>query len=165
DEARTVRAAASAGLAAHFDEARDSLLDALRTGSGPVQDAALRALDGRGPDVRGALLAWSTTQVGRAERLRSFARSLEGTGTPSAGVDPPAAGADGVAAASAAFLGDILRGREWQIEDRLLMAVSVAGAPEASGLLRRCLRSDDAETRAQAIEALDTLGDRALGRS
>ena len=34
--------------------------------------------------------------------------------------------------------------------------------PEAGGVLRRCLRSDDPEIRAQAIEALDSTGDRRL---
>ncbi|MFL5755499.1 MAG: cyclic nucleotide-binding domain-containing protein, partial [Chloroflexota bacterium] len=33
------------------------------------------------------------------------------------------------------------------------------------GLLRRCLHAADAETRAQAIEALDAIGDARLGRS
>src|SRR5207253_9474648 len=130
DETGIVRSAASAGLAAHFEDARDSLLQGLRTGSGRVQDAVLRALDGRGAEVREALLAWSTTQVGRAERLRAFARSLDdggGGGGKSASNGSDRVGqaiSDGVAAASAAFLSDILRGREWRIEDRLLMAVS-----------------------------------------
>ena len=34
-----------------------------------------------------------------------------------------------------------------------------------TGLLRRCLRSNDTEIRAQAIEALDSIGDRRLGRA
>ena len=38
------------------------------------------------------------------------------------------------------------------------------GAPEAGGVIRRCLHSDDAEIRAQAIEALDSIGDRRLAR-
>ena len=41
-------------------------------------------------------------------------------------------------------------------------ALVVLGAPEAGGVLRRCLRSNDAEIRAQAIEALDSTGDRRL---
>jgi HEAT repeat protein len=157
DDAARVRSAAATGLAAHFDDARDALLEALRSGSGRAQDATLRALDGRGPEVREALLAWSGAQVSRAEALRGHARALAAAGD-------GRNGSDGTAA-STQFLRDILVRREWQIEERLLMAVAVAGAPDASGLLRRCLRSNDMETRAQAIEAIDTLGDRALGRA
>ena len=36
------------------------------------------------------------------------------------------------------------------------------GAPEARGVIRRCLRSADADVRAQATEALDSVGDRRL---
>ena len=43
-----------------------------------------------------------------------------------------------------------------------LGALVVLGAPEAGGVIRRCLRSDDPEIRAQAIEALDSIGDRRL---
>jgi hypothetical protein len=32
-------------------------------------------------------------------------------------------------------------------------------------VIRRCIRSDDAETRAQALEALDSIGDRRLSRA
>ena len=37
--------------------------------------------------------------------------------------------------------------------------------PTAGGLMRRSLRSHDQDARAQAIEALDSLGDRRLGRA
>ena len=37
--------------------------------------------------------------------------------------------------------------------------------PAASGVIRRCLRSNDADVRAQAVETLDSVGDRRLGRS
>ena len=158
DEAATVRTAAAAALADQFDEARSALLDVLESGSGPAQEAALRALGGHGDEVRDMLLAWSARQVDRAETLRDHARALD------AAVAQANGSADG-RASGAVFLRDILRRREWQIEERLLLAVAVAGAPEASGLLRRCLRSNDAETRAQAMEALDTIGDRVLGRS
>jgi Cyclic nucleotide-binding domain/HEAT repeats len=50
------------------------------------------------------------------------------------------------------------------IEARLLQALAVLGAPEAGGLIRRCLHAPDPEVRAQAIEALDALGDARLAR-
>jgi hypothetical protein len=40
--------------------------------------------------------------------------------------------------------------------------LAVLGSPEASGVLRRCLRSRDSEIRAQALEALDSIGERGL---
>jgi hypothetical protein len=46
-----------------------------------------------------------------------------------------------------------------------LEAMVVLGAPEAGGVIRRTLRSDDPETRAQALEALDSIGDRRLTRA
>ena len=46
--------------------------------------------------------------------------------------------------------------------DRALGALAVLGTPEAGGVLRRCLRSTDPEIRAQALEALDSIGDRKL---
>ena len=163
DDDAMVRRAAAAGLGLHFADSRAVALHVLRTGSPRAQEAVLLALDGHGPEVRRDLLDWSTAQVGRAEALRDHARALDG-----------AASAVGVAEAgstvideeaSVAFLRDILERREWQIEDRLLTAVAIAGAGDVTGLLRRCLRSNDTEIRAQAIEALDSIGDRTLGRA
>jgi HEAT repeat protein/ATP/ADP translocase len=173
DEARPARAAAAAGLGRHFEASRSTILEVLRDGSPVAQEAALAALDGQGPEVRDELLAWSTAQVSRAEALRTHARSLDGTSAartsgPKATGPTAASAATAVAAedrASVDFLRDILERREWQIEDRLLTAVAIAGAGDVSGLLRRCLRSNDSDIRAQAIEALDSIGDRGLGRA
>jgi HEAT repeat protein/ATP/ADP translocase len=162
DQARTVRMAAARALNGRGSEVCPVILGALTNGSARAQEAALAALDGRGPEVRAELLEWASGQVERASMLRERAVALRGT-TPGA----PSAGAKGAKAegSSAAFLGALLERREWQIEQRLLSALALLGAPEASGLIRRCLRADDPETRAQAIEALDSLGDRALARS
>jgi hypothetical protein len=46
-----------------------------------------------------------------------------------------------------------------------LGAMSALGAPAAGGVIRRSLGSTDRDVRAQAIEALDSIGDRRLGRS
>jgi HEAT repeat protein len=157
DESRLVRIAAARALRGRADGIAGSLLELLTTGPDVSQEAVLIALDGCGDTVRGPLLDWSLGQVERANVLRSRAMALAG-----AAAEQARAAADG---ASADFLRFILDRRASQVEDRLLGAVAVLGAPEAGGLIRRCLRSDDAETRAQAIEALDTLGDRRLGRA
>ena len=46
--------------------------------------------------------------------------------------------------------------------DLALGALVVLGTPEAGGVIRRSLRSGDPEVRAQAIETLDSVGDRGL---
>jgi hypothetical protein len=46
-----------------------------------------------------------------------------------------------------------------------LAVMSALGAPAASGVIRRSLGSADPDVRAQAIEALDSIGDRRLGRT
>jgi hypothetical protein len=56
----------------------------------------------------------------------------------------------------------VLARRERRAEELSLRALTVLGAPEATGVIRRCLHSADPETRAQAIEALDSIGDRRL---
>ena len=43
--------------------------------------------------------------------------------------------------------------------------MTALGAPAAGGVIRRSLGSTDPDVRAQAIEALDSIGDRGLGRS
>ncbi|HEY8871077.1 MAG TPA: HEAT repeat domain-containing protein [Candidatus Limnocylindrales bacterium] len=164
DDSPTVRFAAARGLNERFDAARELILDALRDGPGRAQEAALVALDGHGDEVRGVLLEWAAAQVVRAERLREHAAALDLAVERGQPADPTGDDLDG-RSSSAEFLGVLLTRREWQIEERLLRAVALLGAPEASGLIRRCLRSNDPETRAQAIEALDSLGDRDLGRA
>jgi HEAT repeat protein/ATP/ADP translocase len=164
DESRLVRIAAARALNGRADTALADILEVLRTGSEPAQEAALVALEGHGEVVRGPLLEWALGQVGRAAGLRQRAMALAGAEADhaAAGADADHALADG---ASADFLRFLLDRRASQVEDRVLAAVAILGAPEAGGLIRRCLRSDDAETRAQAIEALETLGDRRLGRA
>jgi HEAT repeat protein len=149
DEALVVRRAASAVLRER-PEPPPGVLERLETGSGDEQEAALAALEGHGPTVRPRLLRWAETQVSRAATLRREHAALGVAGQPPAD-------------RSAAFLAFLTDRRREQIELRLLHALSVLGAPEASGLIRRCLRSPEPETRAQAIEALDSIGDRRLG--
>jgi hypothetical protein len=67
-------------------------------------------------------------------------------------------------AANLDFLRGIVRRRELRIQEQLLAAVAALGTPEATSLLKRCLRSLDPDIRAQAVEAIDALGDRQLRR-
>jgi HEAT repeat protein len=160
DAARVVREAAARALRDRGGAA-DSVLAVLDHGSEHAQAAALLALDGRGPEVAPRLLRWAEGQVRRAIVLRRHALALAWPVTAGAETDAMGHGE----AASASFLQFLLERRGSGIEDRLLTALAVLGAPDASGLIRRCLRSNDAETRAQAIEALEALGDRRLARA
>ena len=57
----------------------------------------------------------------------------------------------------------ILGVRREESLERLLAAAVVLGSPGSSGPIRRAVRSPDRDARAQAIEAIDTIGDRRVG--
>jgi HEAT repeat protein len=126
------------------------LVDRLGSPDPGVQAAAVRAMTGHGPEIRVALVDWADRQVDRAMTLAASRSRLAATQT------------DG---AAAEFLADVLDQRRRRHQDLALEALAVLDVPEARGVIRRCLRSDDADIRAQAIETLDSVGDRHLGGS
>jgi HEAT repeat protein len=154
DPDRTVRSAAAEVLRDR-ESPVDPILRVVESGSEDSQMAALAALEGRAAEVAAALIPWAEEQIERATVLRrhgmALARVTDST--------------SGRAAQSAAFLRFLLERRSARIEERLLAVLTVLGVPEAGGLIRRCLRSGDPQVRAQALEALETLGDRRLGRA
>ena len=129
-----------------------AIVDVLRSGSPRAQDAALLALVGCADGVRGAVIAWAAEQVARAAAVRADLQALEERAGASTTAPDTALG----------FLTSVLGRRERALVDRTLGALAVLGTPEAGGVLRRCLRSADPEIRAQALEALDSIGDRKL---
>ncbi len=149
DESAPVRRAAAEVIRAR-PTAPARLLGLLADGAPETQEAVLWALDGHGDDAREAVLGWARSQVGRATELRRRLGTLD-TGAPPDG--------------ALAFLAFLLARRQVEITGRLLTSLAVLGAPEAGGLLRRCLRSDDPDIRAQAIEAVDSVGDPELRRA
>ena len=150
DETGRVRAAAASTLGADDGPATD-LVDVVEHGWRRASTAALDALaarsarTGQDPAVRQPILAFAETIADRATEVRRDRLVLAVTAIP-----------------AERFLVDVLAARERDLVRSLLGALAVLGAPEASGLIRRCLAADDPETRAQAIEALESLGDRAL---
>jgi hypothetical protein len=146
DEVRGVRAAAAGALAARRD-AGPSLLDVLGDDGRDARAAALEALSGHGVELRAELLAWARARIDRAQALHRALGSLRGS-TDTDG--------DG-------YLEEVVGGRARRAEDDAVAALLAVGAPSAGGLMRRSLRSRDPDVRAQAIEALDSLGDRRLG--
>lgn len=149
DDHRVVRSAAAAVLKDR-PEAGPGLARALTEGSTRVQDAALSAVAGHATGIRGDLLEWAQHRIERAEVLRRAHATIAAV-----------AGASEVGR----FLATVIDQRARQAEDRSIAAVLAVGAPAAGGLMRRSLRSTDPDARAQAIEALDSLGDRRLGRA
>lgn len=139
---------AAASIVRERQDADPALLEALRTGTDRAKEAALWALEGHVDAVRDELLAWSDEQTARATVLRGHAIAFMHADD----------------ASTAAYLGQVIARREAAIESRLLQSLALLGAPEASGLIRRCLHAPDPEVRAQAIEALDALGDARLTR-
>jgi len=160
DPSPTVRAVASRALRPR-SPVPDAVVRLLFEGTEVAQDAALEAIDTDDLSAHDELVTWSVGQVRRATYLRREVVLLEAAVTAEVVVGDDHA----VASAATAFLAFLLRRRSQGIETRLLRALAILGSPEASGLIRRSLRADDPETRAQAIEALDALGDGRLSRA
>ncbi len=154
DEALAVRRAAAQTLAGH-DLAAAAMVEVLSSGSERAQEAAVRGLEGTGTEMIEPVRAWAHERIARVTRLRVHAAALQPA-------DPSGIGAPD--RASIEFLCGLIGRRERRTEAQLLTAIATLGAPEATGLLRRSLRAPDPDVRAQAIEALDALGDRELGR-
>ncbi len=149
DDAQAVRSAAAVALADRSGTA-PGLVDILRSGSPRAQDAALMAVAGQAGEVHADLLSWARNQIERAEGLHRAHGAVAAL---------PARGHEG------GFLQAVIAQRARRAEDRAIAALVAVGAPAAGGLMRRSLRSTDQDARAQAIEALDSLGDRRLGRA
>ena len=151
DEAAIVRHAASTALAQSDTVPATAVLAVLHDGAPRAQRAALRALDRigeRDPSIDGPVADWALGRSKRAAELRRARSVLDTTVTVPDGPD--------------GFLVHVLQARQRRLEDDALDALAVLGAPEARGVIRRCLRSADADVRAQATEALDSVGDRRL---
>ncbi len=157
DDTTRVRGAAATVLGA--DDGGDAELVAVAVESPVVGSrAALRALAARterhGPDpaVQGPILEFALGRVDRATQLREDRRVLVASGL--TGPDDPHD-----------LLVHTLGNRERDLLRAGLGSLAVLGAPEAPGLIRRCLSDRDPQVRAQAIEAIESIGDRRLARS
>ncbi len=148
DPASIVRSAASSALMAR-DAVAPGVIALLDGPTIETQMAAIAALEGHGDAVRPEVVAWADVQVGRALAVQGARTAL--------------VAASGPPASELAFLTGVLEGRTQRYRDLALAAMAVLGAPAARGVIRRSLRSGDPDVRAQAIEALDSVGDRRLG--
>ncbi len=149
DPDERVRLAAGEALQS-IPSASQALLDLLREGSERAQDAALVALQNHSSTAREKAVDWALGQIPRAAQYRGWSAALQK--------------ADDTIR-SIAFLRDLLRDREWQTEQRILRALALVGTVETTRLIERGLKSGHQEERAQALEALDTLGDKRIARA
>ncbi|HEX6868935.1 MAG TPA: cyclic nucleotide-binding domain-containing protein, partial [Candidatus Limnocylindrales bacterium] len=153
DPEAVVRSAAAATLA--FREPIPKVVvDRLALGDIDEQEAAIIALGPHGaethdPLLHDAIVVWADRQVARANALTDGVEELRAR---MASDDP-----------TARFLADVIAQRIERHQRLALGAMTALGAPAAGGVIRRCLRSTDPEIRAQAVEALDSVGDRRLG--
>ncbi|WP_169786757.1 HEAT repeat domain-containing protein [Nitriliruptor alkaliphilus] len=147
DPSVRVRTAAADALAAHA-EAVPTLLEVLDTGSVRACDAALRALVGAGIELDG-LRSWVATEIDRAAFLRRHAITLQAAASGS----------------THGYLARLLRARQERLQRWALLALDSPAIRGAMPVVRRGIWSSDPETRAQALEALDSLTDRSLARS
>ncbi len=127
------------------------LIERLSTATDRLCEAALLALRGHGPAVRTELIPWTQGRLDRAATLRRARHGLTGADDRSTGP-----------ATVLGFFIAVLGNRERRSIGLALEALVVLGAPEAGGVIRRSLASSDPEVRAQALEALESIGDREL---
>ncbi|MFL5687770.1 MAG: cyclic nucleotide-binding domain-containing protein, partial [Chloroflexota bacterium] len=152
DPSVRVRTAAAATLASRA-EVDPRVVDLLGASDGMTTEAAaIAALAGHGEAVRDRIDPWADREVNRAIELSQARAILR-------------AGGGGAADPDADFLCAILDHRIRHAETMALAAMTALGAPAAGGVIRRSLGSSDPDVRAQAIEALDSIGDRRLGRT
>jgi HEAT repeat protein len=138
----------SARALASDTEGRRHLLDVLQTGSVNATDAALRALvplEELDPD----LADWAANEARRAALLAGYRRALDRP-------DP---------SLTLSFLLAVLSNRSERLVGWVIAAMTTNQTQRVMHIVERGVRSDDPETAAQAVEALETIGARRVLRA
>ncbi len=140
---------------------RRAAADALRRRGAEVTDLVLRVLDSEFEAARDAALdALAPGTIQESERLRRYARReierLRVTRGEEVSLPP---GDRAVRLLCESLRHDMRLG-----EDRLVKIVGLIGNARAMPLVQKSLAGGDPEARASALEALETLGDKALAR-
>ena len=144
DRSVRVRRAAARALA-QFDEGRELLLDVLEGGSVIATEAALDALTPiEGFDER--FTAWAASEAQRATYLAGHQLLLETR------LDSP----------EGRYLVRVLDSRVDRLVHWVLMAMTTPATREIMPLVARGVEADDPETYSQAVEALESVGDRSV---
>jgi CRP-like cAMP-binding protein len=145
DPSPGVRRAAARALAS-MPEGRRLLIETLQTGSVNSTDAALDALvpmDELEPD----LANWAEAEARRAALLAGCGHALSVTSDPSPSVP---------------FLVSVLSKRSQRLIGWVIAAMTTRNTVRVMHTVERGVRSRDPETRAQAVEALETIGARSV---
>ena len=143
DGSKMVRDAAATALC-QVDQGPEILLGVLEDGNVIETEAALDALT--------PLESWNDDFLGWAQREANRAAFLARNEVMLSEVETPAA----------VFLRRVLRQRASRLEDWVLLALTTSGNERVMGDVQKGIRSSDPETRAQAMEALETIADRSV---
>lgn len=146
DRSSDVRQAAATALT-KVD--RSATHDVLEHGSVRAREAALGALAAE--EERDEYLhAWAASELDRAAELHRYRVAID-------------ARLDG-ASVAAEYLGQVLEKRERMVERWVVTALATHDTRDAMPLVARGAISQDTETKAEALEAIESLADRALAR-
>lgn len=146
-----VRDEAAAALRQREGGAREAVR-VLQSGSARGQEAALRALRGESAVARGAILEWAVARIEEARQLRTWQAGLSGQSSQPDSLEIQ-------------FLRHRLRSLREHRESEVVQALEALGSGDALRLAARGMRAQDRDLQAQAIEALETIGDPGLARA
>jgi HEAT repeat protein len=146
DPSPGVRRASADALASDTD-GRRHLLDVLETGSVNATDAALRGLVPL-DELEPGLADWAASEARRAALLANYRRALERP-------EP---------SPTLSFLLSVLTSRSERLVSWVIAAMTTRQTERVMHIVERGVRSDDPETSAQAVEALETIGARPVLR-
>ncbi|MGE5138298.1 MAG: Npt1/Npt2 family nucleotide transporter [Rudaea sp.] len=145
DEDASVRQAAAQALKNHPDSA-EHVLPILAHGSERHREAALDALPSGDAKIVHVLGEYARREAEQARRWHELARAIPNRGRVTR------------------LLCELARERASRAEVRLVKAIGLLSNPEVMELVAKSFKSRSGENRAEAIEALDTLGDKRLAR-
>jgi HEAT repeat protein len=144
DEDVVVRKTVSGSLKQAWPRSRSVLLHALSESDEVVVSSALDAIPAGDVDILHPLKAYIQREVAVIHYWRSLIDVLPPSGR------------------MVKLLVDILKYRVSSSEERLVKAVGLFGNPRAMDLVSKGLKAGDASSRAAALEALETLGDKRI---
>jgi HEAT repeat protein len=144
DEDPAVRRLASESLKQLWPRSRAVLLSMMAEPDGRVLTAVLDSIPQEDADALQAMHGYIQSEAANLRFLRSLLDALPSNGPASL------------------LLMDTLKYREGKSEGRLIKAVGLFGNQSALKLIRKSLNAGDTATRAAALEALETLGDRKI---
>lgn len=144
DDDAEVRRTASEALRQVWEAARSDILQILNRMEKKSLDAALNVIPPGDPQALIVLRGYIQREVSNIQQMRRLLTSLEGNGR------------------AVALLVETLKHRASVSEERLVRAVGLFGNVRAMQIVRRSLNAGDGNTRAAALEALETLGDPAI---